>query len=256
MSAMEGTLQITRELISKGAILELKTEEGGTALKFACLQGQSETVKELILHGANINIQDGSRVTPLIIASKNGDSEIVKELVKSGADINIKDNDGKTALYTAYQKDFSEIVSILESAGAKLDTPPITVQEVDSTDVALLNRIDSLLSPKNLAAILADPQFKKNKSSPGVTLIGGVRISTISIPREDNTTLTISTVIKEDTTKPESITVWVKKGGITALDSYRGNYGNKVLELLDPSNKPSNQTIGYKKVRFFVKPEE
>jgi len=133
---------------------------------------------------------------------------------------------------------------------------PIRAQELDSVNVATMERINNILTPITLAEIIADPLFEKNqKPQEGLKITGGVRIGYKSIPREDNTTLTIQTLVKGDTTKPEGISVWVKQGEVTPLDLYNGSYGEKVLELTNPSDQQSDLPIGYSNVNFFGKQE-
>jgi ankyrin repeat protein len=75
-------------------------------------------------NGANINVRDENGTTALMNAVIGGHSEVVRVLLQHGADPNIgvgKDNDGNaiTALsYARYKKD-PEIIRLLEEVNAR-----------------------------------------------------------------------------------------------------------------------------------------
>ena len=93
-----------------------KTETG---LLSAAQKGDIKAVRNLLAKGADMDIKNGSGMTPLMAAADNGYADIVKELLNYGADINAKDNAGTTALTRAEQKNYKEIIQILKQAGAK-----------------------------------------------------------------------------------------------------------------------------------------
>lgn len=115
-SIEEGDLEMFKYLLKKGADVNVKNDDGSTALMIASLYGNLEMVKYLIENGADINAKDNDGSTALIYASKWANLEEVEYLVKNGTDINIKDIEGKTALDWATT---DEIKEVLIKAGAK-----------------------------------------------------------------------------------------------------------------------------------------
>jgi ankyrin repeat protein len=66
----------------------------------------------------NVKANDGS--TALILAASSGDTEIARELLSRGADASAKlTQTGKTALMLAKEKGYTDIVQLLEAHGAK-----------------------------------------------------------------------------------------------------------------------------------------
>jgi ankyrin repeat protein len=78
--------------------LETKSENGYTALQFAC-RFQPLLVPVMIQMGADVNAESPTRITPLLIACEYQPS-IVELLIQAGARIQ-RDNNGSTPLQTA-----------------------------------------------------------------------------------------------------------------------------------------------------------
>ena len=64
----------------------------------ASLNGHAEIVKLLADNGAELNLKSNDGSSALIFASQNGNAEVVKVLLEKGADPGLKDNKDKTAL--------------------------------------------------------------------------------------------------------------------------------------------------------------
>lgn len=103
-------LEMIKYLLEKGADINVKNEDGSTALMTASMYGNLEIIKYLIENGADINSKDNDDSTALIYASKWGNLETVEYLVKNGADINIKDIENKTALDWAANSRIEEVL--------------------------------------------------------------------------------------------------------------------------------------------------
>ncbi len=84
-------------------------------------KGNVSKVKDLISRGANVNVKDKDGWTALIIASFEGHIEIAKELIANGTDVNAKANNGVTALVFAYVKGHDEIFKELIDRGADVN---------------------------------------------------------------------------------------------------------------------------------------
>ena len=69
--------------------------------------------------GIDLNVRDQDGRTALIIAASNGHSKTIKTLLDFGADVTLRTKDNKTALIVATEKGHKEIIKILRKAGAK-----------------------------------------------------------------------------------------------------------------------------------------
>lgn len=74
---------------------------GFTALLYAAREGCVPCAKELLARGADINLGDPDGVTPLIIALSNIHWDMGRFLIEHGADVNLWDFYGQTPLYAA-----------------------------------------------------------------------------------------------------------------------------------------------------------
>jgi ankyrin repeat protein len=79
-------LPSVRNLLRRGANVDFKGEYDRTSLHWACWNGHVEMVKELVSAGADIDAKDDEGWTPLHIASHDN-LEICKSLVSAGADL-------------------------------------------------------------------------------------------------------------------------------------------------------------------------
>ena len=91
-----GDTDVVKYLLSLGANVKAKDENGDTALHLA---NNVEISKALVEHGADIDAIDNEGMTPLIYSARWGGlkKEIIAYLESVGANKSIKDKDGKTA---------------------------------------------------------------------------------------------------------------------------------------------------------------
>ena len=118
ISTMFNIPSLCEYLLSHGANINKKDNNGCTALHYAACENSKEAVELLISHGANINEKDNYGETALHYAASNNSKEIVELLISHGANINAKDKDGETALHRAARINGEEIVDLLISHGA------------------------------------------------------------------------------------------------------------------------------------------
>jgi ankyrin repeat protein len=87
---------------------------------FAVTNMHTDSAKALLEHGAVVNVKANDGSTALMLAASSGDSEIVRDLLSKGADVSAKfTQTRKTALMLAKEKGYTDIVQSLEAAGAK-----------------------------------------------------------------------------------------------------------------------------------------
>ncbi|MHB9148025.1 MAG: ankyrin repeat domain-containing protein [Candidatus Amoebophilus sp.] len=90
-------------------------------LCLAIKYGNIEIAKELLTRGANINLADSKCQLPLHTAAKRGDLQIFNLLIAYGADKNALDYNGNTLLHTAVKGGNLELILRLLDEGFKID---------------------------------------------------------------------------------------------------------------------------------------
>ncbi len=96
LAAMNGHIVCVKNLLKRGAGLEIRSSSGYTALLYAVRFSRSDVLRVLIENGADVNVVTGAprrdpspRMTPLHYAAYNNDENCVRQLVKAGGDITI-----------------------------------------------------------------------------------------------------------------------------------------------------------------------
>ena len=107
--------------IEQGADVEAKDKTGKTALIESSSNGCLDIVKCLLDNGADVEAKDKTGKTALIWSSNNGHLDIVKYLIEQGADVNVKNNDGNTALIWSSFERHLDIVKYLIKQGADIN---------------------------------------------------------------------------------------------------------------------------------------
>jgi uncharacterized protein len=112
-AANQGDAASLKSYIEKGADVNAREYNGGTALWWAAWNGQAGVVNLLLAKGADINAQDNLGRTPLRMAAGSGHTQVVKLLLDKGADVNVRDISNSTALLIAVCNNQVEIVKLL-----------------------------------------------------------------------------------------------------------------------------------------------
>lgn len=136
-AAKNGNIVKVKELISRGADVNAKTNQNATALIYASLNGHTETVKELIAKGADLNAKTNEGFTAIMYASQNGHTDVVKELIEKGADVNAKTNNGFTALTISLSNGHTDIVKMLLTKGAVRPKPKVPSYTLKKIQIVL-----------------------------------------------------------------------------------------------------------------------
>jgi len=107
-------------LIAKGADVMARTEDGQTPLHSAALGASTDIVAFLIEQGAQVDVHSERGETPLQFAAMAGRPGMVKFLLTKGADVHAADRRGSTALHHAALWNEAEVIRVLTEAGADI----------------------------------------------------------------------------------------------------------------------------------------
>lgn len=110
-----GRIEVARHLISKGAQINSPSNNASkvTPLHAAVAGKHLEIAEMLIKHGANVNAKQQNDVTPMHSAAQNGQAAMIKLLIDNKADVHAKTSDGKTPSDLAKEKGLQEVVTYL-----------------------------------------------------------------------------------------------------------------------------------------------
>ncbi|MCX5923564.1 MAG: ankyrin repeat domain-containing protein [Candidatus Dependentiae bacterium] len=89
------------ELLSVNAYVNAKNNKGETPLHIAAQKGNQPMANALLEHGANIYVRDFLGKTALHYAAENGKADLANELLKNNSFVNQKDKQGNTPLHYA-----------------------------------------------------------------------------------------------------------------------------------------------------------
>ncbi len=97
------------------SVLEM---QGWTPLHVAAQDGESDRMKNLLLKGANVNVRATNGQTPLHVAADRGNCVAVRLLLDRKANPNLKDEQGLTPVQLAMQDEYDPAVETLLHGGA------------------------------------------------------------------------------------------------------------------------------------------
>jgi ankyrin repeat protein len=120
-AAGRGHVDVVRLLLERGADIEARNEQGGTALHYALLPSSNEGVLDVLLDwGADASRTGLRGVTPLILASGQGLTGAVKRLLRSlgGQGLNAQMDTGATALWGVCNMGHTNTARVLLLEGA------------------------------------------------------------------------------------------------------------------------------------------
>ncbi|KAF4525913.1 hypothetical protein B566_EDAN014630 [Ephemera danica] len=120
-AAMNGNVQLVRNLITKGVNVSATNEDRNSGLIFASWNNHTAIVKLLIEAGAYLNAQNINNSTALILAAYHNQTEVCKMLLDAGADANIENRHGEVALTYAVWRNNVEAVKMVLENGAEVD---------------------------------------------------------------------------------------------------------------------------------------
>eukprot|EP00964_Phaeocystis_antarctica_P030431 scaffold17193_cov69-Phaeocystis_antarctica.AAC.1 len=121
-----------RELLKRGASVDLQSSLGTTALQYAALHGHLSTLLLLLQHSANPDLPNIEGHTALMLAAGRGQETCVQALLRAEANTELLDKrDGRTALQHAEGKGHTAIAELIRQHAAP---PQSTVSAATSPD--------------------------------------------------------------------------------------------------------------------------
>ncbi len=123
-----------QQLISSNKIgVDVKDENGNTALIFAVKQRNKVLLQFLLKYNPDVNVKDKDGNTALLIAFNQENEEIAQVLLQCNPDVNVKDKDGNTALLIAAKKGNEAMVQFLLKYN-----PDVNVKDKDGNTALLI----------------------------------------------------------------------------------------------------------------------
>lgn len=126
-AARNGSLEITELLISNGADVNAKGEDGKTPLFNAVIlrppydSAQKSILNLLAEHGADLTVRDDDGRTPLHHAADYNSTCGADFLISRGVDINARDKHCLTPLHMASRNGYIKMANLLLSKGAEIN---------------------------------------------------------------------------------------------------------------------------------------
>jgi hypothetical protein len=100
-ASLYGGKDFMDELLSKGADVNAKDDNGITSFGIAAMSADVPTIQRMLDMGADISARDNEGRTPLSWAVRGANSDVAELLVKKGADLYSKNSSGETMAYYA-----------------------------------------------------------------------------------------------------------------------------------------------------------
>src|SRR6185295_7376001 len=113
--------QQVRAVLNGHPDVNVRSEDGSTALLWAAHWNDLRTAELLVRAGANANAANDFRMTPLAQACTNGSAEFVDLLLKAGANPNTPIGTGETPLMTCARTGSAEAVRMLLAHSADVN---------------------------------------------------------------------------------------------------------------------------------------
>jgi ankyrin repeat protein len=85
--ARDGMTEELAGFVDHGLPVDVRDEDGNTALMLAAYHGHAATVRMLVEHGADVDLRNKRNQAPIAGAIFKGEDEVVRVLVAAGADL-------------------------------------------------------------------------------------------------------------------------------------------------------------------------
>jgi uncharacterized protein len=111
-AAWRGQTDAIKRLISSGADISAKDDDGNTALLRAASAGKIDAVNTLLSARAEVNAENHLGERPLLLAAAGGHADIVDALLRRGADLAARTRRGDSALTLAVRHCHQPVVKL------------------------------------------------------------------------------------------------------------------------------------------------
>jgi ankyrin repeat protein len=108
-------------LLNKHADVNVREDDGATALAWAAVRCNQEIAALLLNAGADPNLANEQGIGPLYLAITNGSTAMVQLVLAHGANANLAREDGETPLMTATRLGQIEVMRMLLDRGANVN---------------------------------------------------------------------------------------------------------------------------------------
>jgi len=135
-AAIGDKVEIVDLLCSHGAVVELCSSSGLTALHLAAQSGSLNVFRQLLQKGADLSRCSEYGITPLIMAAQGGHETVIDFILSNLTDINEPDGSGRTALMRLVQQDFGPTKGVPLLLSRKL---AVDAEDHDGNTALILN---------------------------------------------------------------------------------------------------------------------
>jgi len=160
--ASDGHIEVVNILLDNGAHIESRDDCGGTLLWSAARNGSVQIIDLLVEHEADVDAVNYSGFTPVCIAADRGHRDAVKTLLQHGANSRYLDHEYIDPVYrTALlcTRDVKEILELLLNYGLP-ETATHGVREDTLIDAAERGRVDIVNTLLEYGADMYDRYFE------------------------------------------------------------------------------------------------
>jgi len=120
-------------LIRNGARINERNYNGDTAVMLAASKGEENSIQILTAHGADVNLKNKLGSTALMIAAKMGHVSCIEALINNAANVNAKNYAGETAWIIAFREGNTACVNALVKYGANTSSSVLRFLPVTQT---------------------------------------------------------------------------------------------------------------------------
>jgi ankyrin repeat protein len=116
-----GHVDLLEAFLHFGMHVDMKDQDGWTALICASWKGHEECVRLLLDHNASVDVRNDFNATALMYASQGSKTSIVEMLLEKNANPDLQNSIGTTALMLASDWNHREVIELLLNRGADID---------------------------------------------------------------------------------------------------------------------------------------
>jgi ankyrin repeat protein len=114
IAAGNGSIELIKALIKRGAEVNLANKDEQTPLHWAAWNNQPDSAEALLQEGACVFQGEAAGNNALMLAAQSGSKSVAEVLLKYGAEKDIPNKEGKTAAMQAEDRGFKDISAILK----------------------------------------------------------------------------------------------------------------------------------------------